>query len=1083
MGRSYRAKTNRFSKRGSCMTKLTESEIEEFAIEFLESLGYQYLYGPDIAPDGIRPERESFEDVLLLERLRKAVKRINPTIPQDSIEDAIKQIQRLNSPELIANNEAFHRMLTEGIKVTYQRGGEERGDLVWLIDFKNPENNDFFVVNQFTVIENGVNKRPDVVLFVNGLPLVIIELKNPADENATVKSAYKQLQTYKQTISSLFTYNEILVISDGLEARAGSLSAGFDRFMAWKSFDGKTEASYLISQLETLIKGMLNKKTLLDLIRHFIVFDKSKKEDKETGQITIHTVKKLAAYHQYYAVNKAVESTLRAVGINKEKENIVREEPAAYGLKDVREQPVGDKKAGVIWHTQGSGKSLSMVFFAGKIVLTLDNPTILVITDRNDLDDQLFDTFASSKQILRQDPVQAENREHLKKLLKVASGGIVFTTIQKFQPEEGNIYDQLSDRKNIIVIADEAHRTQYGFKAKIDKETGNIKYGFAKYMRDALPNATYIGFTGTPIEKTDRNTPAVFGNYIDIYDIAQAVEDGMTVKIYYESRLAKISLSDEGKKLVAELDDELKKDELSETQKVKAKWTQLEALIGSKDRIKRIASDIVNHFEQRQEVFEGKGMIVAMSRRIAADLYDEIIKIRPQWHSDDLKKGVIKVVMTSSSSDGPKISKHHTTKEQRRILADRMKDPEDELKLVIVRDMWLTGFDVPSLHTMYIDKPMRGHTLMQAIARVNRVYKDKPGGLIVDYLGIASDLKEALSFYSDSGGKGDPAIVQEKAVQLMLEKLEVVSQMFHGFSYEEYFEADTSRKLSIILEAEEHILGLESGRKRYIDEVTALSKAFAIAIPHEQAMAVKDEVAFFQAVKSRLTKFDSTGSGRTDEEIETAIRQVIDKALVTEQVIDVFDAAGIKKPDISILSEEFLLEVKNMEHKNIALEVLKKLLNDEIKSRTKRNLVQSKSLMEMLENSIKKYHSKILTAAEVIEELIELAKEIQKMDKEPEEMGLSEYEYGFYTAVANNESARELMGKEKLRELAVVLFERVRQNASIDWTIKESVRAKLRVIVKRTLRQYGYPPDMQKLATETVLKQAELIADEIINNR
>jgi len=1065
------------------MIRITENKIEEFAIELLEKSGYQYLYGPDIAPDGNRPERESFEDVLLLERLRKAVNRINPTIPQDAREDAIKQIQRLNSPELIANNEAFHRMLTEGIKVTYQKDGEERGDLVWLIDFKNPENNDFFVVNQFTVIENGVNKRPDVILFVNGLPLVVIELKNLADENATVKSAYKQLQTYKQTIPSLFTYNEILVISDGLEARAGSLSAGFDRFMAWKSSDGKIEASHLISQLETLIKGMLNKETLLDLIRHFIVFDKSKREDKETGQITIHTVKKLVAYHQYYAVNKAVESTLRAVGINKEKENIVREEPAAYGLKDVREQPAGDKKAGVIWHTQGSGKSLSMVFFAGKIVLTLDNPTILVITDRNDLDDQLFDTFASSKQILRQDPVQAENREHLKKLLKVASGGIVFTTIQKFQPEEGSIYDQLSDRENIIVIADEAHRTQYGFKAKIEKETGNIKYGFAKYMRDALPNATYIGFTGTPIEKTDRNTPAVFGNYIDIYDIAQAVKDGMTVKIYYESRLAKISLSDEGKKLVAELDDELKKDELSETQKVKAKWTQLEALIGSKDRIKRIASDIVNHFEQRQEVFEGKGMIVAMSRRIAADLYDEIIKIRPQWHSDNLKKGVIKVVMTSSSSDGPKISKHHTTKEQRRILADRMKDPEDELKLVIVRDMWLTGFDVPCLHTMYIDKPMRGHTLMQAIARVNRVYKDKPGGLIVDYLGIASDLKEALSFYSDSGGKGDPAIAQEKAVQLMLEKLEVVSQMFHDFSYEEYFEADTSRKLSIILEAEEHILGLENGRKRYIDEVTALSKAFAIAIPHEQAMAVKDEVAFFQAVKSRLTKFDSTGSGRTDEEIETAIRQVIDKALVTEQVIDVFDAAGIKKPDISILSEEFLLEVKNMEHKNIALEVLKKLLNDEIKSRTKRNLVQSKSLMEMLENSIKKYHSKILTAAEVIEELIELAKEIQKMDKDPEEMGLSEYEYGFYTAVANNESARELMGKEKLRELAIVLFERVRQNASIDWTIKESVRAKLRVIVKRTLRQYGYPPDMQKLATETVLKQAELIADEIINNR
>lgn len=1076
-------------------SRITENTIEEFAIELLEKLGYQYLYGPDIAPDGDRLERESFGDVLLLERLQAAVGRINSFIPSDIRKNAIKQILRLNSPELIANNEAFHRMLTEGIKVSYQKDGNSRGDLVWLIDFKNPENNDFLVTNQFTVIENGINKRPDIILFVNGLPLVIIELKNPVDENATARSAYRQLQTYKQTIPGLFAYNGFMVISDGLEARAGSLSAGFNRFMTWKSSDGKVEASPLIGRLETLIKGMLKKETLLDLIRHFIVFEKSKKEDQETGIITIQTEKKLAAYHQYYAVNRAVESTLRAAGFLTApaiyNANIITESPESYGVAGVKKQPVGDRKGGVVWHTQGSGKSLSMVFYTGKIVLVLDNPTVLVITDRNDLDDQLFDTFAASKQLLRQDPVQAENREQIKELLNVASGGVIFSTIQKFQPDEGNVYEQLSDRRNIIVIADEAHRTQYGFKAKtIDEkdEHGNIigkktVYGFAKYMRDALPNATYIGFTGTPIEKTDRNTPAVFGNYVDVYDILQAVDDGATVKIYYESRLAKVSLSEEGKKLVADLDEELEKEDLSRTQKAKAKWTQLEALIGSKERMKKIVRDIINHFEQRQEVFEGKGIIVAMSRRIAAALYDEIIKIKPEWHNDDLRKGVVKVVMTSSSSDGPKISKHHTTKEQRRALAERMKNPEDELKLVIVRDMWLTGFDVPSLHTMYIDKPMKGHTLMQAIARVNRVYKDKPGGLIVDYLGIASDLKEALSFYSDSGGKGDPAILQEKAVQLMLEKIEVVSQMFYGFSYEEYFKADTSRKLSIILEAEEHILGLENGRKRYIDEVTALSKAFAIAIPHEQALVVKDEIAFFQAVKSRLTKFDSTGLGKTDEEIETVIRQVIDKALVTEQVIDVFDAAGIKKPDLSILSEEFLLEVKNMEHKNIALEVLKKLLNNEIKSRIKSNLVQSKSLMEMLENAIKKYHNKILTAAEVIEELIKLAKEIQKMDKEPEEMGLSEYEYGFYTAVANNESARELMGKDKLRELAVVLFERVKQNATIDWTIKENVRAKLKVIVKRTLRQYGYPPDMQKLATATVLKQAELIADEITKER
>ncbi len=1073
------------------MTKITESEIESFTIDLLESQGYRYVYGPTIAPDSDTPERTAFEEVLLLDRLRNAVARVNPAVPPDAREDAIKKIRRLVSSDLIANNEAFHRMLTEGINVTYQKNGQSRGDLVWLIDFKNPGNNDFLALNQYTIIENRVNKRPDVILFVNGLPLVVIELKNPADENATIHAAFKQLQTYKQEIPSLFTYNAFLIISDGLEAKAGTVSAGESRFMAWKTSDGKEEASHLISQIETLIRGMLDKATLLDLIRHFIVFEKSKKEDRETGVITIQTVKKVASYHQYYAVNRAVESTLRASGyIARAQPEEAHVAPESYGLPGVKTQPIGDRKGGVVWHTQGSGKSLSMVFYTGKIVLVLDNPTVLVITDRNDLDDQLFDTFAASKQLLRQEPVQAENRDQLKDLLKVASGGVIFTTIQKFQPEEGNVYETLSERTNIIVVADEAHRTQYGFKPKtVDEKDacGNvigkkIVYGFAKYMRDALPNATYLGFTGTPIESTDVNTPAVFGNYVDVYDVAQAVEDGATVRIYYESRLAKITLSDEGRRLVKELDEEFDQDELSETQKAKAKWTQLEALIGSEQRIKQVAKDIVTHFEARQSVMEGKAMIVTMSRRIAAELYKEIIAIRPEWHSKDKKKGVIKVVMTSASSDGPEISEHHTTKEERQAYANRMKDPDDELKLVIVRDMWLTGFDVPCMNTLYIDKPMQGHNLMQAIARVNRVYKDKTGGLIVDYLGIASDLKKALSFYSDSGGKGDPATTQEQAVQVMLEKLEIVSQMFHGFPYEAYFDADTGRKLSLILAAEEHILGLENGKKRFIDEVTALSQAFSIAIPHDQAMDVKDEIAFFQAVKARLVKFDGTGSGKSNEEIETTIRQVVDKALVTDKVVDIYDAAGIKKPDISILSEDFLMEVKNMEHKNIALEVLKKLLNDEIKGRTKKNLIQSKTLMEMLEDSIKRYHAKVLTAAEVIEELINLSKEIHEMDKEPREMGLSDYEYAFYTAIANNDSAIEVMEKEKLRELAVVLYQKVKENASIDWTIKESVKAKLKVIVKRILRQYGYPPDMQMLATETVLKQAELIAEELARN-
>ncbi|AEI35233.1 type I restriction endonuclease subunit R [Francisella salina] len=1033
---------------------MKEDNIENYAIDLFKSEGYNYIYAPDVAPDTDNPIRATFSDVVLENLLRDKLLEINPQIQPNLIDDAIKKLLRTSSDELLADNELIHQYITQGIKVEYTKDGATRGEIVKLIDFDNSSNNDFTVMNQFTIIENDNNKRPDLIIFVNGLPLVVIELKNATDENATIKSAFDQIRTYKATIPSLFRYNAICVISDGLEAKAGTISADISRFMTWKSSDGIAESSKLVPQLETLILGMLNPITLLDLIKNFIVFEKDKKQD-EKGQTQVFTIKKLAAYHQYYAVNKALERTLQA------------------SHKD------GDKKGGVVWHTQGSGKSLSMVFYTGKAVLALNNPTIVVITDRNDLDDQLFDTFAASKSLLRQTPVQANTREDLKRLLKVESGGIVFTTIQKFQPEEGNVYDTLSARDNIIVVADEAHRTQYGFSAKTvdDKdEQGNIigkktVYGFAKYLRDALPNATYLGFTGTPVEANDKNTPMVFGDYVDIYDISQAIDDGATVPIYYESRLAKINLSEEGKELVKELDDEI--GELDESQKTKAKWTRLEALIGAENRIKEVANDIVNHFEARQEVCDGKAMIVAMSRRIAVRLYDEIIKLRPAWHDKDLDKGVIKVVMTASSSDGPEMEQHHTSKQQRRNLANRMKDTKDELKLVIVRDMWLTGFDAPSMHTLYIDKPMQGHNLMQAIARVNRVYKDKPAGLVVDYLGIASDLKKALSFYSDSGGKGDPAQTQEKAVSLMLEKLEVVSQMFHGFDYEKYFDADTRQKLAIILEAEDFILGLENGKKRFVNEVTALSKAFAIAMPHDEAVDAKDEIAFFQAIKARLAKFDSTGTGKTDEQIETAIRQVIDKALVTDQVIDIFDASGIKKPDISVLSDEFLAEVRDYKHKNIALETLKKLLNQEIKARSKTNLVQAKTLKEMLEDSIRRYHSKAISSVEFLDELINQAKEIKNMDTEYQKLGLTEYEYAFYTAVANNESAKEIMQTDKLRELAIELFNRLKSSASIDWTKKESVRAKLRVTVKRTLRQFGYPPDMQKIATDTVLKQAE----------
>ncbi len=1244
------------------MKPITEDKIEYFAIEQLQSLGWEYVHGSVISPDGEAPERESYEQIILTERLRKAVSVINPHIPKEAQEQAIQKVLRIYSPDLLHNNETFHEYLVEKVKIPYQQDGYERSYEVALIDFENLENNQFLVVNQYTIFENNQNKRPDILLFVNGIPLVVIELKNAADENATMDSAYRQVQTYKEIIPGLFTYNAVCVISDGLECKAGSLTAGIKRFMTWKTADGENPASRFKPQLETLIKGMLNPKTLLDITRNFIVFQKTIKPSPksspngrglEEGIVQINTEKILAAYHQYYAVNKAIESTIRAAGfkpsqkegnkmigtqkdgknyrgglnfsglINEARElrkNQTKAEEIFWGLvrdrkflnlkfrrqhqvgsyivdfycdehkliiefdgevHDTKEQQkhdstrdkyltsvgntvirfknneilnnpelvfgkitsivspsplgdprysitspsplgegrgegnYGDRRAGVIWHTQGSGKSLSMVFFSGKLITApeMENPTVVLITDRNDLDDQLFDTFAASTQLLRQEPVQAENREHLKKLLKVASGGIVFTTIQKFLPEVGKEeYDQLSDRRNIIVIADEAHRTQYGFEASLkdvlDKDSKEvigqrIAYGFAKYMRDALPNATYIGFTGTPIEGTDVNTPQVFGNYVDIYDIAKSVADGATVKIYYESRLAKVNLDDEGKRLIEEFDKELEQDEeVTERQKAKAKWSKLEAIVGNKHRIKNLAKDIVTHFEARQKVFDGKAMVVAMSRRIAVDLFNEIVALKPDWHNSDLAKGTIKVVMTAASSDGPVMAKHHTTKQQRRDLSDRMKDPADSLKIVIVVDMWLTGFDVPCLHTMYIDKPMRGHNLMQAIARVNRVFKDKPGGLVVDYLGIATDLKKALSFYSDSGGKGDPTEDIEAAVEVMMEKLEIVQQMFneesktrkdilveepdayykgqYKFNYNRFFTGEPSEKLSIILQAEEHILGLKDGKTRFIREVTLLSQAFALSMPHPQSMAIKEEVAFFQAVKSRLVKFEVEGKGKSKTEIDTAIKMIVDQAISSDKVIDIFEAAGIEKPDLSILSDEFLLEVQGMTHKNLAIELLKKLLNDEIKSRLRTNLVKSKKFLEMLETAIKKYQNNLLTTAQIIEELIRIAKEVKASDDDAKKLGLSQDELAFYDALETNDSAVKVLGDETLKMIAREIADKVKRNATIDWTIRESARAKLMVLVKRTLTKYGYPPDKQQKAIDTVLKQAELIADELV---
>lgn len=1043
------------------MAFTTEDEIELYNLELLETLGYKYRYGYDIQPEGQHPERESFSDILLKDRLKNAIAKLNPDIPLEAREEAFQQITTLNTPDLLNNNETFHQYLTEGIDIEYQWNGESRGGKVWLIDFNHPENNEFLAVNQYKIIEDNHNRRPDIILLINGLPLVVIELKNASDGKADLKAAYQQLQNYKREIPSLFTYNALLIISDGLEARVGSLSADFNRFLAWKTPNGQQDSNR--NELEILTNGILNKTTLLDFIRHFTVFEKVKFVNPETEVTTLQTVKKIAAYHQYYAVNKAVESVLEAV---------------------IR----GDSKGGVVWHTQGSGKSLTMVFLTGKLVLKLNNPTVVVLTDRNDLDDQLFDTFAGCRQLLRQDPQQAENRAQVRELLTVDSGGIVFTTVQKFSPENNETsYSEISKRSNIIVLADEAHRSQYGFNLKqidlkdaeknvIGKQT---KKGFAQYMRDALPHATFVGFTGTPVEQTDKNTPAVFGNYIDIYDIAQAVKDGATVPIYYESRLVKVHLDEKGKKLLDELDDDLQYEDFSTTQKAKANQTQLEAIIGSTKRLKMIAKDIITHFEHRQRVNRGKGMIVTMSRRIAADLYENIVKLRPDWHSDTLHNGNIKVVMTTAASDEEKLVKHHTRKKDRQILAQRLKDPDNSLELVIVCDMWLTGFDAPCLHTMYIDKSLKAHNLMQAIARINRVYFEKTGGLIVDYLGLNHELKKALSFYSQSGGKGDLYSDQEEAVNIFLAKLEIVEQIMAGCPYQDYFTASTGEKLNLLKTATNYIAD-PSVKTPFQNAVVALSKAFSLAVPHPDVLREAEKVSFFQAIQASLRKLEPGDGGVSNTEIETAIRQVVDQALVSSAVINIFDEIGIKNPDISIISDEFMEEVQGMEHKNLAVELLTRLLKDEVKAKSRTNIVQSRKLSEMVEEALRRYQNQVISVTDIIEELLGIAKDTQAANKRGEELQLEPYELAFYDALAQNESATEVMGVEKLRELAIVLVQRIRQNATIDWNLKDSVRARIKVMVKRLLNQYGYPPDMQALATELVLEQAKVFTEFVV---
>ena len=1038
------------------MTAFVESVVEEAALAWLRALGYTVLDGPEIAVGEPAAERSdpNYRDVILEGRLSHALKRLNPDLPSEALEDAYRKLTRVDAPSLVERNRALHRMLVDGVPVEYRRkDGSIAGAQARVIDFEIAANNDWLTVNQFTVSEGQHTRRPDVVVFVNGLPLAVIELKNSAAENATVWSAFQQLQTYQAQVPALFATNAVLVASDGVQARIGSLAAGKEWFKPWRTISGREDAPSHQAELQVMLEGVFEKRRFLDLLRHFIVF-----EDAGGGKLT----KKMAGYHQFHAVNVAVEETLRAA-------QSVAAEPR--GRYDAGQRPggePGDRRVGVVWHTQGAGKSLTMAFYAGRVILhpAMANPTLVVLTDRNDLDDQLFGTFARCRDLLRQPPVQAADRADLRAKLAVASGGVVFTTIQKFFPEErGDRHPVLSNRRNIVVIADEAHRSQYDF---VD--------GFARHMRDALPHASFVGFTGTPIEKADANTRAVFGDYISIYDIQRAVYDGATVPIYYESRLAKLELkASERPKIDPEFEEATEGEEVERKEKLKSKWAQLEAVVGSENRIKLIARDLVEHFENRLAVMDGKAMVVVMSRRIAVELYRELALLRPEWAIEDDEAGALKVVMTGSASDPLDWQPHIRNKPRREALANRFRNPKDPFRIVIVRDMWLTGFDAPSLHTMYVDKPMRGHGLMQAIARVNRVFRDKPGGLVVDYLGLADELKQALATYTEAGGTGETALDQAEAVALMLEKYEVCRGLFHGFDWSRWVSGTPQDRLSLLPAAQEHILKEKDGKARLLRAVTELSQAFALAVPHAEALRIRDDVGFFQAVRAVLAK-NTPGERKTDEELDLAIRQIISKAVVSDEVIDIFAAAGLKKPDISILSDEFLAEVRGMPQRNLAVELLQKLLKGEIRTRAKRNVVQSRSFADLLEQSVRKYQNRAIETAQVIEELIQLAKDMRAAAARGEELGLSDEELAFYDALETNDSAVKVLGDETLRMIARELVETVRKNVKIDWTVREDVRAQLRVLVKRILRKYGYPPDKQEKATQTVLEQAALLS-------
>lgn len=1031
---------------------MTEDQLEQEALGWLGELGYQHLYGPDIAHDGDNPERESYREVVLAMRLRAAVARLNPAVPLAAREDAVRQVLELGVPVQLSANRLFHRLLVSGVPVQYQKDGETRGDFVRLIDWADVKANEWLAINQFSIQGPKHTRRPDIILFVNGLPLVLVELKNPADVNADLVKAFDQIQTYKEQIPDVFQYNEILIISDGSEARMGSLSADIERFARWRTIDGVNLGPLgQFSELETLMRGVLAPEMLLDYLRYFVLFE-------DDGRL----VKKIAGYHQFHAVRAAINQVVDA------------------------SRPGGSHKGGVVWHTQGSGKSITMTCFAARVMQAsqMENPTIVVITDRNDLDGQLFGVFSLSQDLLREQPVQVATRGDLReKLSNRPSGGIVFATIQKFMPgEDEDSFPVLSTRSNIVVIADEAHRTQYGFNAELKVDTlkvaeGQARYqvGYAQHLRDALPNATFVAFTGTPVSSEDRDTRAVFGDYIHVYDMQQAKEDGATVAIYYESRLAKLALKDSDMPHIDDQVDELAEDEEEDQQsRLKSRWAALEKVVGAEPRIKSIAADLIQHFEERNQAQQGKAMVVTMSREICVHLYNEIIALRPDWHDEDPEKGAIKVVMTGSASDKALLRPHIYSGQVKKRLEKRFKDPKDPLQIVIVRDMWLTGFDAPCVHTLYVDKPMKGHNLMQAIARVNRVFKDKQGGLVVDYIGIANELKSALKEYTASKGRGRPTVDAHEAYSLLAEKMDILRGMLHGFDYSDYLNGGHK----LLAGAANHILGLEDGKKRFADNALAMSKAFSLCCTLDEAKAEREEVAFFQAIKVLLTKRDISAKKKTDEERELAIRQIIGNAVVTGDVVDVFAAVGLDKPNIGLLDDDFLAEVRSLPEKNLAVELLERLLEGEIKSRFSTNVAQEKKFSELLSNVIARYQNRSIETAQVIEELIDMAKKFAAASKRGEVLGLNDDELAFYDALANNEASVRELGDEILAKIAHELTDGLRKNVTVDWNNRDSVRAKLRLMVKRILRKYKYPPDKQEETAQLVLVQAEKLCEE-----